>query len=177
MENYEKDKIREHCQSKIDEFMKGDESYTVYGPYSRPDGRKHAIIITKENGGVERRTVSWPKLMAEILLNGDVWDNDTIDHISRDHTDNDVFNLRGLPLSKHASDDALRVLVEDVICPQCQTKFTPSVDQRNLKRAGIQPAGPFCSRHCTGMYGAAVRDGGAILERTILKRTYFKIDK
>lgn len=178
MENYEKDKIREHCQSKIDEFMKGDETYSVHGPYvSKEDGRKRVVVVSRRNGTFTKRTVSWPKLMAEILLDGDVWGNDTIDHISRDHTNNNVFNLRALPLSKHVSDDVPRVKVDDIACAQCQTTFTPSIAQRNNQRQGVQPAGPFCGRRCTGLYGAAVQNGTDKLSRNKVNKEYYFIEK
>jgi hypothetical protein len=179
MKTEEKEKLNKFCKDKIAEFMEGDKTFTAYGPYLRKDGRKHVIIINKDNNGIEtsRRTVSYPKLMAEILLDGDVWGDQTVDHVDRDFSNDNFNNLQILTLAEHASIDALRVKVSNVECLTCKTSFTPSVAQRNDNTRKIKKAGPFCSRKCSGIYCADVQNGKERLERTEIIKTYYFKDK
>lgn len=153
---------------------------SVLGPYLRPDGRKH-IVLNNSNAPKgtkgKTKTISYPKALKEIEENRRLKSDETVDHLDRDFTNDVLNNLKIKPRPIHASEDARRVHVEDVACPICLTMFTPSVDQRNLQREGVQPAGPFCSRKCTGIYGTNVQNGGKTLERTEIKKTYYLIDK
>lgn len=168
--------VKQDSDNKIKNFFKGDGTYTVHGPYKRKDGRQHAIIINKDKNNKEtsRRTVSYPKLIAEILLDGDVWSNETIDHFDRNFDNNDHSNLYIRKLSDHASLDALRVKVENAKCSYCNNIFTPSVTQRNTTK---EKAGPFCSRQCSGKYGSGVQNGSKVLVRKEVVKTYYHVDK
>ena len=79
----------------------------------------------------------------------------------------------------HASLDAVKVKVELVSCVQCGVMFEPSKAQRNSQAldGGPEPAGPFCSRRCSGIYGASVQNGGDKLERQEIKKIYYREDK
>jgi hypothetical protein len=167
--------IRKDCQIRINDFLKGDDTYTVYGPYIAKDGRKRVVIVERDltTKLFTKRTMSYPKLIAEILLDGDVWPDDTVDHIDRNYENDDVFNLRVLPRDQHASKDALRVKVEKVKCKYCTNEFTPSKNQRN----NINNAGPFCSNVCSGKYGTDIQKGLPLLGRTEIKKKYYRIEK
>jgi hypothetical protein len=71
--------------------------------------------------------------------------------------------------------DALRVKVEDICCTECGTNFTPSIAQRSNRAS--DNAGPFCSRRCTGIYGARVQNTGQTEERTLVKKEYYRVEK
>jgi endogenous inhibitor of DNA gyrase (YacG/DUF329 family) len=68
----------------------------------------------------------------------------------------------------------VRVYVEEVACSSCGTLFTPSKDKRNRQGPGEQPAGPFCSRRCTGIYAKNIQMGDQKLERKEIKKTYYQ---
>lgn len=150
---------------------------SVLGPYIRPDGRKHVVL---NNSNASRgtkgktKTISYPKALKEVELNKKLNPNETVDHHDRNFANDDLNNLKVKSRNIHASEDALRVKVEDVVCPQCQKTFTPSVSQRYLD---VNVAGPFCSNICTGRYGASIRSGKPTMKRNEVKKTYFRIEK
>jgi hypothetical protein len=83
---------------------------------------------------------------------------ETVDHIDRDFTNDDISNLRVVPLSVHASDDTPRVKKVKITCVLCGKeayKQAANLDH-NSKRG---KAGPFCGKSCAGKYGAAVGHG------------------
>ena len=143
----------------------------MYGPYSRPDGRKHVVLVG--NMGY-RRTVSFPKFIKELEMQVSLGDL-TVDHQDRDKTNDDLDNLKIRPRSEHVSLDAKRVKVRSVFCPICSTEFTPTKNQIN-KRAQ-STAGPFCSRSCAGKYGKSVQMGGEVISRSNIDLEYYQLEK
>jgi hypothetical protein len=77
----------------------------VYGPYSRPDGRKHVVLY--ENG--QRTTVSYPKWLMEQKLGRKLEPNETVHHVNGDFTDDRLDNLQ--VIDKH---DHLRLHPESI---------------------------------------------------------------
>jgi|WetSurMetagenome_2_1015567.scaffolds.fasta_scaffold77982_1 hypothetical protein len=127
----------------------------VYGPYTRKqDGRQHVILWD----GTSRRTASYPKWLVEQRSKQLLEDGDTVDHKNRDFTDNHPSNLQVLGRAIHASLDAARAVPLKVICAWCGRTVTQRrSDYNGNRRQG--KAGPFCSRTCSGKYGAAVQHG------------------
>lgn len=128
----------------------------VYGPYARPDGR--AIVIVVDDNG-SRRTVSYPKWILEQHL-GKVLDKDerTVDHIDRDHNNNDINNLRIVPRAQHSKDDTRRVKLIKLRCSLCDKEFERSPRlMRDKNKKGV--CGNFCSRQCSGRYSRRVQLG------------------
>lgn len=126
----------------------------VYGPYLRKDGRKHVILY--EHG--KRTTVSYPKFLMEQHLGRKLEDWETVDHTDRDFTNNALGNLQILSRPEHSSIDNIRVKLIEIVCVWCGAK--------ELKRSSVLTgnarqgkAGPFCSKKCSGLYGAAVQNG------------------
>ena len=150
--------------------------HMVYGPYTRPDGRQHVILIGRDIQGNEiRRTVSYPKLLAEINLGRRLLDNETVDHQDRDFNNNDFSNFVIRPKAEHSSLDALRVRVGDVNCPICGESFTPTRNQLG-ERVSHKP-GPFCSKKCASSYKFKVKNDFPQIERTHVEVTYYRLDK
>ena len=72
------------------------EGFTVYGPYTRSDGRQH-VVLTKHNtegSVIERHTISYPKYIVEKYINRYLLPNETVDHIDCDFRNNELSNLR-----------------------------------------------------------------------------------
>ena len=152
----------------------------VYGPYVRKDGRQHVILVyeghTKKSPN--RRTVSYPKYLMEIHLGRELDPHlETVDHIDEDFTNNALGNLRILERSEHSKQDVKRNVLLTCTCVECGAIFQRNPRSTN-NSARRQRAGPFCSRSCSGRYGARVQGGGATLdpqsavvaEKTTLKR-------
>lgn len=129
----------------------------VYGPYVRKDdNRKHVIIYWPAFS--KRQTMSYPKWLLEQHLERFLTVDETVDHKNRDFTDDRIENLQILLKSKHASVDALRVFPVEVVCIYCSRSFQrKAAVTRHSSKLG--KAGPFCSKSCSGSYGADLQNG------------------
>jgi hypothetical protein len=138
----------------IDNFVALAES-RVYGPYGNGNQDRQIVIIIDDAGN--RRTVSYPKYLVEQNLGRPLHpDLETIDHINRDKTDNDINNLRIMPRDEHSRSDTRRVKLVSFDCAMCNKKFERSprlVRDKSKKGRG----GPFCSRQCAGRYARKVQ--------------------
>ncbi len=125
------------------------DNFTIYGPYTRGDGRKIVIVID-HNG--KRRTVSYPKWLLESQLGRPLDPElETVDHIDSNFNNNDIANLRMLPRAEHSADDTRRVEPAKFQCAWCDKDFerSPRLIRDKAKK---NKAGPFCSRKCAGKY-------------------------
>jgi len=128
----------------------------VYGPYDKKDGRQ-VIILQYEDKS--RRTVSYPKYLMEVRLDRELDpDKETVDHIDRDFTNNEWWNLRVIERSRHAKEDATRRKPTEFTCAMCETVFEKDASYVYTNRKAGK-AGPFCSRKCAGTYGMKVKKG------------------
>lgn len=123
----------------------------VYGPYTRKDGRQHVIVV--DNG--RRQTISYPKWI--LIQNGFVFeDDDTVDHIDGDHTNNNINNLQIISRSQNASKKytdhpELKAEVVELICSHCDKMFIRyKRDYEYLLRKNKNKEYYFCSRSCQG---------------------------
>jgi len=130
----------------------------TFGPYTRPDNRK-IVIVVYETGN--RRTVSYPKWLMEQHLGRQLDKNtETVDHIDRNHSNDQLSNLRIVERKQHSADDTRRVKLVDFTCSMCRKPFQRSprlVRDKNKKGS----RGIFCSRQCSGKY-ARLRQLGQI---------------
>ncbi len=136
------------------------EDYKIYGPYDRPDGRQHVILI-KDN---ERKTVSYPKYLMEVKLGRYLLDNETVHHKDKNPLNNEWDNLEVKDRVEHTREDAKKLLPETFICPTCGKSITLkgkklSHYKRNFRYRKRKMTGPFCNRSCTGKYGRKVQMG------------------
>jgi hypothetical protein len=127
---------------------------TVYGPYTRKDGRQHVVIVDNSI----RRTVSYPKYLLEQKLNRLLLPAETCDHINGDYNDNRLENLQILSrqdnIRKHA---ALKPAeLGTFTCPICFCSFTKSMSEVRANRKKSY-RGPYCSRSCAGKSGRVVQ--------------------
>lgn len=128
----------------------------VYGPYNRKDGRQHVIVIFPDK---KRKTVSYPKYLIENHLQRYLEQDETVDHIDCDFTNNSLSNLRILKRGEHTRQDVKRYAGQDFKCPECNKSF--SLSGRKLHNAIHNrkkgKAGPFCGRSCAGKYSKKVQ--------------------
>jgi len=143
--------------SRIDDFYLLSTAEKVYGPYRRKSDGREIVIVKDDNGN--SRTVSYPKWIMEQHLGRVLCpDDETIDHIDRNHDNNDISNLRLMPRSEHSKDDTRRVKMVEFDCSMCGKKFERSPrlvrDKSKKGRTGI-----FCSRQCAGRYSRQLQLG------------------
>lgn len=126
----------------------------IYGPYKRKDGRLH--ICVEVNG--RKTSISYPKYLVEKHLGRKLLPNETVDHIDNNPLNNKLSNLRIFDRSEHASQDSKRLVEVKIKCIWCKKKMTLNSTQiNNRSRKDKEVAGPFCSKHCSGQYGASVQ--------------------
>ena len=68
--------------------------FIIYGPYKRKDGRKHLVLY--DTGIKSKQTVSYPKYLVEQHYRITLKDNETVDHINNDFSDDSLENLQVL---------------------------------------------------------------------------------
>ena len=141
---------------KIEQYSLLAQAGKVFGPYTRGDGRQ--IVIVLDDDG-KRRTISYPKYIMEQHLGRPLDPNlETVDHIDRNHHNNDLNNLRVVPREQHSSDDTRRVKLVQFNCSLCGKEFERSPrlvrDKSKKGKTGI-----FCSRQCAGQYARKLQLG------------------
>lgn len=99
----------------------------------------------------------------ELLSKRRLGKDDTVSHEDRRKNNDAASNLKIRPRKEHLALDAKRLRPAKGVCKQCMAEFTLSREQRSLRAK--KKAGPFCSRACSGKYGAAVQNGASRIER------------
>ena len=136
------------------------EDCKIYGPYVRKDDRMHICVKFPNKN---RTTVSYPKYLMEVHLNRYLLPNETVDHIDRDFTNNDITNLQILDRNEHARLDAKRLKGQQFNCPECNSTIVLDDKKlssvlKNNRRKNRKITGPFCNKSCAGLYGAKVQN-------------------
>lgn len=152
------------------------EDYKIYGPYTRKDGRKHVILI---NGDL-RKTVSYPKYLIEQHLGRYLSDDETVDHIDEDFTNDNIDNLRILSRVCNIKRSSIRLTNVVGVCPICNVEFEYSKTQIKMQRYEntCNRAGPFCSKRCSGIYGSSLQNNRTEkLDRRQVEISYYKESK
>ncbi len=142
------------------------ENCKIYGPYvSKADKRLRCMVIFPDK---VRKTLSYPKYLVEVFLNKYLLPNETVDHIDKDFTNNDMSNLRVLTKSEHASQDCIRVKDVTCICKWCGKEFT--IKGNLIRQRNRRTSSGYCSKSCTGKYGKYVQNGGEKKGKVELER-------
>lgn len=138
------------------------ELLAVYGPYySGKDGRSRVVLRMRNKKFV---TKQYAKIKMELLSNRRLGKDDTVSHEDRNKNNDAVSNLKIRPRKEHLRLDAKRLRPVRGVCRQCETEFTLSREQRSPRAK--KKAGPFCSKKCSGAYGAAVQNGAKRIGRS-----------
>lgn len=87
-------------------------------------------------------------------------DDEEVDHIDTDFTNDDIDNLQVLTKEKHivkTITERPSVEILTLQCIMCQRTFTRTASQeRHNRKQGKR--GPFCDRSCSGYYGTIVQN-------------------
>lgn len=128
----------------------------VNGPYKGKDNRLRIVLVFKDKS---RKKMSYPKYLMELHLNRYLTKDETVDHIDKNPLNNDISNLRILPRKEHCRNDVIRNKDVVVHCTYCGKEFIiPGNKLHSRNRADKHQSGYFCSKQCSGKYGAAIQN-------------------
>lgn len=135
------------------------ENCEVRGPYLGKDNRLRINVVYPD----KRRTVmSYPKYLMEKHLDRYLEKNETVDHIDGNPLNNDISNLQVLDRKQHCYADAIRNKDITAVCAFCGKEFIikgSTIRNRCRNRRDRFSSGPFCSKQCSGRYGAEIQNG------------------
>lgn len=129
------------------------QDYKIYGPYDSGGyfkGYKFVILIHKITK--KRKSKSYHTYLMEKKLNRLLdWRIEEVDHIDRNPANNDLNNLQILTPSQHHSKDGYKVIRIELICPNCQQKFTRRQSDIDSYMKNHNKTGKMCcSKECNG---------------------------
>ena len=125
---------------------------SILGPYTRKDGRKHLVLNNNNLPSKDknkRKTLSYPKALMENHIKRRLFDDETVDHIDGNFTNDDMNNLQILDRRENALKSSPKLIVKGV-CVNCSKIFILSKEQRSSRAKWRK--GPFCTRSCSGRY-------------------------
>jgi hypothetical protein len=148
----------------------------IYGPYQHENGR--LFVVAKYSDG-SKGSISYPKYLMELHLGRKLLPNETVDHIDRNYLNNEISNLQILDRSLHVKLDVKRRQDEILTCIWCNANFLKTGKILSTQNSRIKhTAGPFCSKKCSGKYGASIlHDGIEPLARVQNPKNYYQLDK
>lgn len=125
------------------------EGFTIYGPYTRNDGRQHIVLTRHNTNGtiIERHTISYPKYIVEKHINRYLLPNETVDHIDCDFRNNELSNLRIVDRKVHCKSHTSSKPVIIKQCVICGKTFTTTDNTR------IICGSKRCAGECTHING------------------------
>jgi HNH endonuclease len=123
-----------------------EKSVTVYGPYTRKDGRKHVIHYD----GITRHTQSYPRYLMEQHLGRRLEKWEHVDHKNDDYTDDRIENLQILTQLENNKKSAKPTEYKFFSCPVCLVDFSLPVRVYKANQIIQNKAGPYCSKQCAG---------------------------
>ena len=144
---------------------------SVYGPYTRKDGRKHVVMykkfsLPKSKG--RTKTISWPKALLEVKYKRLLSDDETVDHIDEDFTNDDLGNLQILTREENIKKSLLMRDIYhkniEIRCDLCGTPFSRRESKVHLARK-YNLSGMFCSRICAGKNNQQIQQNARVSQR------------
>ena len=149
--------------------------HKVYGPYLNYNGSRYQVNM---HGKGKKTTVQYARLKIEVQLGRKLSSIEEVDHINRKPRDDRYDNLQVLRNGVHQGLDARRLKPIKVKCAWCKRNFELRKDQRTTRAMKGTKGGPFCSKQCSGRYGAAVQANPTLsLINSRGTKSYYFIEK
>jgi hypothetical protein len=131
---------------------------TVYGPYIGQGDRRYVVLYTPD----KTRSMSYARWLVQEQLGRELTEDETVDHIDEDCTNDALSNLQILSslanITKSTTKKRKPLLT--LVCAGCRETFQRAA-RRERARQQKQKAGPFCSVRCAGCYGKKIQSEGA----------------
>jgi len=126
----------------------------IYGPYLNCQGRKHIILVDPASN--VKRTTQYARWLIELKVGRQLINDETVDHIDGDFTNDSISNLQILSRSDNIRKSLPKTKAEIVSfrCPICNC--VAHKDARKVRWNKKQgKAGPFCGRVCAGRFSTS----------------------
>lgn len=127
-----------------------------YNIYTCSDGRIRCY------DKYERKVVSYPRALYEFVTGMKLYKNQQIHHIDGNPLNNDISNLEVCYIGEHQKHHNPRKYyeVKKFYCKECGREIYLTPKQQMYLTSTINRGrnGPFCSRRCTGIYGARIQN-------------------
>ena len=120
----------------------------VYGPYRGKDGRWRVVVDSK--------TLSYPRYLIQQSIGRLLHAEEDVHHLDHNPDNNELTNLEIIKVGKHRRQHAVKYIANtEVKCFYCGKLFnlSPLQQRRRQSNSYRRNKGPFCSKHCVGLYG------------------------
>lgn len=143
-------------------------------PYVRETDNRRIIRIVYNDKTENHK--QYAKVLLEIKLGRVLGRDETVDHIDGNKLNDNIDNLQLLSREDNAAKGATRrnPIIDN--CLWCSKQFELTRDQITRSKTNAKKAGPFCSRSCSGKYGAELQNNRTeALQRTEYEVKYYKL--
>lgn len=121
----------------------------VYGPYAYIDKRGDTrFLVNLVDAGGRKTSQSYPRYLLEQHLGRKLQPDEDADHIDGNPANNDISNLRPLPLKENRGKHVLPAEIVSFSCPICG-QVTQRLARRIRENHKRGCAGPFCGKKCS----------------------------
>lgn len=128
----------------------------VYGPYSRKEDKRKVVVLRLADGKLT--TKSYARFLYEQEY-GIISKDLEVDHVNDKEWDDNLSNFQLLTKAENIRKSAKGRSIFIGICPECKTEFTKPMNYVKGNQGKQKKAGPFCSKHCAGLYGKNIQMG------------------
>lgn len=120
-----------------------------------PENRKTLILY---NSHKDRTSTQYARYLLSVSLKRFLTEDETVDHIDGDVTNNCLSNLQILSKGENIRKTHLKPLIE-LVCPVCDSVFHRTHSQLRGRKHKVQTNDICCSRSCGGKK-ASLRNNG-----------------
>lgn len=112
-----------------------------------------------------QKVISYPKFLMQEHLGRELLPDEQVHHIDGDPLNNSLDNLEIRQLGEHQREHATKYFDKITKCVWCGEEFLWTAkkqrgcheNRQRKERENRTYVGPFCSRHCSGLYGKYIQ--------------------
>lgn len=143
--------------------------YTFDGPDVKPANKGRRYVKMVKDGTDIQIAPYLSQCLMMVKLARPLLDNETVDHIDHNHSNDSIENLRIIDKTTHASEDSVLLEVSSSVCMGCGQTFTMTPKAYSYFRH--HPGPLVCGKECRSKVGRTLLRGEPVTHR------YYIIDK